>query len=311
MQTDYETEMIKMTVDQWADVPDNPRQRNTEFHAQKSKHLDRLEATHTLVSMAKLPNGDCYKLDGHTRALKWAENPELRPKGKLNVMVVFVPTIAEVRRLYTHFDAKEALESTSDSIYGAMRQNKVSRESSFLQRSKISTPLHCANFYMGLTNKRYEQNPDWNKLVAPFKNELTLLDKLMNTKVSESKMISGKNLSAPAVAIFLMAQKKHKDNRRKQELIMEFYKLFLQNLGKKDGIKKDYVQTFYDNMLNYKQMGQNSHQSRSLASFDDAVENGLRCVEQWMVTPDKMVQFVLKISIADYWDFVPSDERKT
>lgn len=63
----------KMSLHQWLQVPDNPRQRDTIRHATKAAkdHLSEPSLTHLEVSAAELPNGELLKLDGHTRSYLW------------------------------------------------------------------------------------------------------------------------------------------------------------------------------------------------------------------------------------------------
>ena len=71
---------IRMSVDEWIKVKANPRQRDTEKHAAKAKHLLTPSPDHAHVSAARLPNETLVKLDGHTRALLWKRGtvPALR-----------------------------------------------------------------------------------------------------------------------------------------------------------------------------------------------------------------------------------------
>ena len=106
--TACETYMTTMTAAEWAAVADNPRQRDTVSRASKAKHLDVLEPTHTIVSIAELPDGKRFKLDGHTRAYKWQADPKLAPPFPLDVRVYVVADLAEVKRLYMHFEIGRA-----------------------------------------------------------------------------------------------------------------------------------------------------------------------------------------------------------
>src|SRR5260370_461566 len=61
---------IELTVAEWLEIPDNPRQRDTERHLQRAKHLMTPAPTHRRVAMAQATTDDRrWKLDGHTRAI--------------------------------------------------------------------------------------------------------------------------------------------------------------------------------------------------------------------------------------------------
>ena len=70
---------ITMKIEEWIHVPDNPVQRNTEEHARRARHLFNPSPTHAVAAMAELPDGQRFKLDGHTRAYLWARGDVAPP----------------------------------------------------------------------------------------------------------------------------------------------------------------------------------------------------------------------------------------
>ena len=122
-----------MTVSEWDEVEDNPIQRNTELHANKArnKHLKTASPTHARVSAAQLPNGDVYKLDGHTRSYLWAEGSLEAPEYLL-VDMYMVDNMAEVEELYQQFDNSAAAENSIDKLHGAYRLNNFKPKSSLV-----------------------------------------------------------------------------------------------------------------------------------------------------------------------------------
>jgi hypothetical protein len=103
-------------------IPDNPRQRDTEVRAAKAvkKHLSHLHPSHTVVSIARLPNGDEYKLDGHTRCYLW-DSEELEKPETVLCLVYELDTIEQVKDFYRAFDSSNASETSNDKVYSALR----------------------------------------------------------------------------------------------------------------------------------------------------------------------------------------------
>lgn len=120
-------EIRRMTIAEWIRVPTNPSQRD---HAnRRAAHLDRLEPQHLMVSAAELPDGTLVKLDGHTRAHRWAQAPDRFPHQQiLHVAVYRVQTQHEAIDLYRTFDSPDAVESSRDQLAGALRVNGMDAE---------------------------------------------------------------------------------------------------------------------------------------------------------------------------------------
>lgn len=111
----------KMSVDEWIKVQSNPRQRDTERHASKAKHLIKFHPTHDTVFAAQLPGGILVKLDGHTRAYLWESGALERPSC-VQVMIYPVSGMAEAKEYYTHYDSRPALEDSMDQVSGALSE---------------------------------------------------------------------------------------------------------------------------------------------------------------------------------------------
>lgn len=175
--------IIKMTPQEWIAVSDNPRQRDTERHLRRAKHLLSPSPTHAQVSMAQCGK-QSWKLDGHTRALLWTQQPDLAPP-TIYVTVYSVLDEEEAKILYTHFDAKEALETSADKVYGAFNEIGWIPQTAYLCRGVIVTGL--LKSYMILHgnpsgevgfSKDTERYPNTYTLVAFWQNELKALDEI-------------------------------------------------------------------------------------------------------------------------------------
>jgi len=256
--TTLETYMTTMTASEWAGVSDNPRQRDTVARATKAKHLDVLEPTHTLVSIAEMPDGKRYKLDGHTRAYKWQADPNLAPSFPLDVRVYVVSDIAEVKRLYMHFDGKDAVETAADRVFGGMREARILPKSEFVRRSRFAAALTAAYSYIcGDLIK-----VDHFDRVKFFTKQIRSLDTFVGAT---------KRMCSPATCVYLMSHRKHGD------AVNDFFQRFIKDEGVKDGRRRDSVQWFSELMGEYVKAARGKG-----PVFNHYVGHGLRCVEMWL-----------------------------
>lgn len=168
-----EDERISMTPQQWLEVEDNPRQRDTFRHAQKAvnNHLKAPSRTQNKVAAARLPSGELVKLDGHTRALLWSDG-RLPAPARVKVDVYDVVSMEEVKALYGEFDSNGAVEGAVDKLFGAYKEHDFQPQSDLLLNGAISSSLSRlspkgATVYAAVKNWRHE---------------LTMLDSLNLTK---------------------------------------------------------------------------------------------------------------------------------
>lgn len=174
----------EMSVDEWCDLPDHPRQRNTQRHAhaahwQLAKRAKGAVLDHLAHVTAACLEGTYYKVDGHTRAYLW-ETGVLKAPERLHVTIYRVNSRKELDELYTTFDTQSAAESSYDKVYGAYRECGLTLESKRLKHGFIVDALNIA--LRGATrshqDKRKLPEIDVYKAVAVFKEELTLLDSI-------------------------------------------------------------------------------------------------------------------------------------
>jgi hypothetical protein len=206
----------EMTVDEWIAIADNPRQRDTERHLRRAKHLQNPSPAHSLVSMARDASGRSWKLDGHTRALAWKRGLIQRP-GKIIATIFPVHDAAEAAELYRHFDNQGAVETTSDQVSGAWRELGWIPESKLLQRGALTDALRNAQ---GLARNTRTAAHDMTiyELVRAWKKEILTLD-LINPQ--REQFIGG------CVAAALMCF------RRDGDEATEFWRLYATDGGQK------------------------------------------------------------------------------
>jgi hypothetical protein len=157
-----------MTHEEWFTVPDCPIQRDTKRHADKASksHLKEQSSAQLIVHMATLPDGRCFKIDGHTRSLLW-EDGRLPVPELLHVMVHPCQSLQEVLHLYTHFDGQGQAEDAPDKVYGAFRFHKISPNSSLIKKCRLAMVMRALP-YPG--NNTYDAVSCWKKEIIAFDN---------------------------------------------------------------------------------------------------------------------------------------------
>ena len=139
---------LEMSVSEWVDVPDHPRQRDTVRQAAKGHWKLARRATgpvaesHRWVIGAEL-DGKLYKVDGHTRGYLWSLG-KLKKPASLYVTVYRCTTRAELIELYGTFDSQAAVEKQQDRVTGAMRQLRLNFQSKRLRYGAITDALSIA-----------------------------------------------------------------------------------------------------------------------------------------------------------------------
>lgn len=219
----------KMNGPDWLTVADNPRQRNTEAHWQRSKdkHLKEASETHRHVAMARSKDGQQWKLDGHTRAYAWA-NGYLPTPGTVFVTVYSVKSEAEACDLYTHFDNKAAAETATDQVSGAFHQSGIVAQSSLFKKGAAvkGALINCDHILRGLVPSTSEITPIYD-LLGEWKPEIKLLDALLPP--------NGKFNTFTLTGAFLILRKYPKEAER-------FIEDVLGDQGVKRGISRDGVE---------------------------------------------------------------------
>jgi hypothetical protein len=221
-------ERIAMSSSEWAKVPDNPIQRNTELHARRAKHLRLPSPMHRFVVMAVLPDGQRFKIDGHTRSFLWEKGEIARPDA-LAVDVVECANVNAVELLYRHFDNPGAAETAAEQLTGATRLFGLDFDTTILREGRYGAGLKRAF----LLAKGYANPSSWRELpfvyaaVEFFQEELFWFD---SVKPSRDRFPTG-----IITAYFITV-------RRAGEAGLEFWNLYAQDQGSKIEGSMDAVQ---------------------------------------------------------------------
>jgi hypothetical protein len=282
----HEIYMTTMSPAEWAEVPDNPRQRDTVKRAMQAKHLYNLESSHLLVHMAEWPGGRC-KLEGHTRAKVWSDRPEISPE-QIDVRVYVVDDIEEAKRLYGHFNSKEEGETATDRLFGAMRECGIEPQSALVRRARFSNAVKSALGYVcGMSvnstgTHSTSKHSSVYEAVEEFRDEIRALDLID---------LSNHKAYGPVLCCYFMAYRKHGSQ------VNEFFARYASDAGVKEGKHKDCVQLFAEAMDAFRLVG-----SAGFEPFNESCRIGLACIDRWTKSPSSMFSRSPKCDPFEYLD---------
>jgi len=134
--------VINMTPDEWCNLEDCSRQRNTTKHARSAsaRHLSDIHDAHAVVNASRWPDGTLTKLDGHTRAFLW-QSGQLEAPEQLTVLVWNVGMKSEDEDFYLTFDNRTAAELNNQLLFGTFRKYGVELESALLIQGGLYAAL--------------------------------------------------------------------------------------------------------------------------------------------------------------------------
>jgi hypothetical protein len=175
-----------------------------------------------------LPDGSLYKIDGHTRCFRWLSGDVKGAPSHVIVNIWAVRDIEDIKRLYEQTDNASAAENTADRLAGGERAAELNFQSSLLRRRQYADALRLLdNLVMGEGKNKLKTAIDTAEIVARYKDELFLLDKLNPPK---PRFPAG--IMAAALACFLA------DGER----AATFWTLYANDQGRKSQKAMDAVQ---------------------------------------------------------------------
>lgn len=255
-------ERMNMTPEEWASVPDNTGQRDTELHARGAHHLYKKSPAHLVVNMAQAPDGRRWKLDGHTRSYLWSTG-KVTPPEMLAVDVYEVQDEEDAEVLYRHFDNKDAAETSKDQLASAARINGIKFESAFMRRGQFAMALKDLSRMAGMPVPANDQDA-LNRAVFFYKEPLEILDSM---DIKAARFPSGILMGALAIL------------KRYGKEAEPYLKLYQEDAGIKDGKLMDAVEAL-GQVLMGKATGQSS--TRSVAQRqNDIFRRTLTAYEAW------------------------------
>ena len=203
---------VLMTPDEFSEILENPRQRNTHRHAAKAcrRHLKEGHPAHAKVNIAQLPCGTRYKLDAHTRAYLWTDG-RLPAPVQLSADVWECKNIDEVEQLYLTFDNRDAAEQNNMLLFGSLRSLGLEISSGLLQNAGLYAALQH------IFGVQVDVAIDTPEIIVP---ALTIID---NAGFSGHRINSG-FLAAMIATVY-----------RDAEAALEFWRKHINDEGVKNG----------------------------------------------------------------------------
>jgi hypothetical protein len=167
------TGRIEMPLQEWIDMEDHPKQRDTETHARKAArhHLKGYDPVHRCVVAVEF-NGRRYKVDGHTRAYLWATNNRLKPSCVL-VDVWRARLYDDFMAIYDKFDNHYAVETPSETLAAVCKKCGLEMLSSYLRQYKWGTALQMIFQFGAARQHRYKAYTD---AIANVREEMRAID---------------------------------------------------------------------------------------------------------------------------------------
>lgn len=275
---------------------DNPHQRYTPGRAGSASagHLAVLEAPHLEINVVLCKEDQHeYMLDGHTRRHVWLnklqDDPTQRPD-RINLITWEADTIDDVVALYQMCDAREAVKSVGDEVYGSMRELHMSPVSQqLIKGSWLNTALRTiAELSDGRVGVRSKKGFDFMGALESFRTEISLLDDLrfgdkveVQNDAGESVVIRHPKLtsSQATAALFILA--------RDKEAALPFLEAVRDRQGSKYAQTMDPVYAAYEwhtKSLERERMKNNKRNTAADLAIAD-MEVFINAYEAWRVDP--------------------------
>jgi hypothetical protein len=174
---------VEMPVETWINLADHPRRRDTERHARKAEweQFARMAQGPVLEMLRWVAAGQVgdqvWKVDGHTRALRW-KNGSLRRPDSVLATVFRCESRQALYDLYSTYDHPAAAETLYDRVSGAFHQHGLQPKSERLRSATIGEALYIAwrGAARALDKGSDEDDVDVYNVVGVFASELALLD---------------------------------------------------------------------------------------------------------------------------------------
>jgi hypothetical protein len=231
---------IRMPLEEWIAVADAPVQRDTKRHweTKAHKYLKNLKSAHYTVHMAVTDTGKRYKLDAHARTYGWVNGLTDAVPDYVTVIVHYVNDEDDVIDEYNTFDSTGQAKDAADQLFSAFKQFNIVYQSKFFHNCRgIVTAMKEALWEIG---KLYEvpdapanlRNVSVGTCVQFFQHQLRALDSI-DPPYSKFK--------GPPTTAFLLAHFKYTELGKHADDVIEFFRLYRNDAGVKNGKIHDAV----------------------------------------------------------------------
>lgn len=258
------TSCREITLEQYLEILDNPKQRNTELRAKsaKKKHLSEWHPAHSFVS-ASLFEGKLYLNDGHTRRELIRQghfSPEDLPE-TYHLAVIECDRYEDVCDNYDCYDSKSAVESASDTNYSLFKH--LGHE---FKSQRFQKPTDLGAIHSLACDGTVVTREDW---VRAWFSEVVELDRF-DIPAGTAKGV-GKTLTAGAIAAAVMLI-----HRGYGDKVRQFILDVRADRGEKKGQSRDGVQLFVEWILS------TGEKTSGYLGYKNVAEKFIVCFDLWL-----------------------------
>lgn len=259
---DVQASTIKMPTTDFIALDEVFCQRNTQARVIRTakRLVNNPLPTHSMVILARYPNGKLVKLDGNTRSLAWEMGLVEAPE-HVNATIFNVQNDAEAKNLYESIDSQDAVERSKDKVWSAMQivygpmyeifETPTIKNGKFVSALRHSLVNHVEDGRKQRGLVRYGSDiatyVDW---INYFKWELAKLDQLLQAEEGHYRV----NQSQLNVALVLLKKYGLENERLNSGLVRWFSCNFTAVETSKTGNKIDpisWMQHHLNNDLAY------------------------------------------------------------
>lgn len=273
----------QITLKEYLEINDNPKQRNTLLRAKSAKknHLAEWHPVHSFISASRF-KGQLYLNDGHTRRELIRQGhfePEDLPS-KFHLAIIECDLYEEICNNYDCYDTKSAVESASDSNYSLFKHLGHEFES-----ERFSKPTDLGAI-QSLACNNCKTREDW---VRAWFDEVVALDRF-HIPAGTPKGVE-KTLFAGAIAAIVMLI-----NRGYSEEVKQFAIDVRADNGIKKGSSRDGVQLFVEWILT------TPEKTSGYEGYKRVAQKFIVCFDLWLKGHRKSTipAFTKKLS-SKYW----------
>lgn len=183
---------VYISLEEWDAMPPIKSQRNHEKRSYEPVHIKKFSeplTTHMIVHAAVLPNGDIFKLDGHTRNEIWKFVLQDKAPTELLCLMHAVEDIKKAKKLYLSIDSKRAVKTTTDEIFSAFREGGFTPISPLIASCKFNEAMTIAAKRAGRGYDKMDQVRDMLPVLKSF-DSLLPTPAVFVTPIAAAAMLS-------------------------------------------------------------------------------------------------------------------------
>lgn len=201
---------------------DNPRQRDIEQHKKKHHLNGEFAPDQQVVHVAKF-HKLLYVLDGHSRRDAWI-NGRLKKPDYLLMCLYEVDNYDDILSLYGHFDSRDALETTKESLGGSLKVAGFQPQSELMQSSITTAIKLAAELLNDVKDRKNINNNDLHKFIAKYLDALQQIDSLdIKIRGNEIKLGYSKRKYCGGIIAAMIVSFMKADSEEEKDRVLDFW----------------------------------------------------------------------------------------